>query len=309
MPNYFIVIYNTCKYAYNFQIFACNMKEKPSKNRIWNELKKRYRFVVINDDSLEERASLRLTKTNIISLSFLFSLVFFLISFLIIVYSPLKEHLPGKSSEKVQKDLMSLTVKSDSLERSLRIRDLYLSNIEAIIKGDSLNFNNYIDTLNSLADSEIEFTVSKEDSLLRLKVEGEDQSSIAIKTKEDTKYFLFYPPLDGVVSDSYSLEKNHFATDIVAKKGTKIKSIMEGSVIISSWNPETGYVIGIQHTNNYISFYKHCSILLKKTGDIVGLGEPIAVIGNTGELSTGPHLHLELWQNGTPLNPENYISF
>jgi murein DD-endopeptidase MepM/ murein hydrolase activator NlpD len=304
-----MVIYNTCKYAYNFQIFAFIMKEKPSRNRIWNQLKKKYRFVIINDDSLEERASLRLTKTNMISLSFLFSLVFFIISFLIIVYSPLKDHLPGKSSEKVQKNLMSLTLKSDSFERALNIRDLYLNNIEAIIKGDSLNFNNYNDTINNLIDSEIEFTVSKEDSLLRAKVESEDQSSIALQTNKDTKYFLFYPPLDGVISDSYSLEKNHFATDIVAKKGTKIKCIMEGSVIISSWNPETGYVIGIQHANNYISFYKHCSRLLKKTGDIVSLGEYIAIIGNTGELSTGPHLHLELWQNGTPLNPENYISF
>jgi murein DD-endopeptidase MepM/ murein hydrolase activator NlpD len=285
------------------------MKEKPSKTRFWNKLKKRYRFVVINDDSLEERASIKLSKTNIISLVFLFSLVSFVFSFLFIVYSPLKEHLPGKSSLKIQKDLISLVIKSDSLEKALNIRSLYLSNIEAIIKGDSLNFNTYLDSLSSSKEKEINFSFSKEDSLLRIKVENEDQSSISVESKKITKYFLFYPPLQGIISDPYSLKNNHFAVDIVAKKGTKVKSVLGGSVIISDWNPETGYVIGIQHANNYLSFYKHCSRLLKKTGDVVSVGEYIAVIGNSGELSTGPHLHLELWQNGVPLNPEDYISF
>ena len=285
------------------------MKEKPSKNKIWNKLKKRYRLVIINDDSLEERGSVRLSKTNILSLVLLFSLVFFAFSFLIIVYSPIKNILPGKSSQKVQKDLIALVIKSDSLETALNIRSLYLNNIEAIIKGDSLNFNNYIDSASNVKEIEVDFSFSKEDSLLRARVENEDQSSISIESQNITKYFLFYPPLKGVISDSYSFENNHFALDLVAKKGTKIKSILGGAVIVSDWNPETGYVIGIQHKNNYISFYKHCSRLLKNTGDVVNVGEDIAIIGNSGELSTGPHLHLELWQNGVPLNPENYISF
>jgi murein DD-endopeptidase MepM/ murein hydrolase activator NlpD len=105
------------------------------------------------------------------------------------------------------------------------------------------------------------------------------------------------------------MKNDHYAIDLVAKKGTKIKSILEGTVILSDWNPKTGYVIGIQHPNNFISFYKHCSRLLKQAGDVVTVGEYIAIIGNSGELSTGPHLHLELWKNGVPLNPESYIAF
>ena len=117
------------------------------------------------------------------------------------------------------------------------------------------------------------------------------------------------PLSKGMISDSFNLSNGHYAIDLVAKAGTKIKSISGGTVIVSDWNPETGHVIGIQHKNNFISFYKHCFRLLKKTGDVVELGEHIAIIGNSGELSTGPHLHLELWQNGVPMNPANFIAF
>ena len=217
--------------------------------------------------------------------------------------------MPGKSSDLVQTELIKLSLKSDSLERSLYVRSLYLKNIEAIIKGDSSVLNFSQDTSRQIIEKEVVFSISKEDSILREKVEKEDIGSINHNLKKETNYFLFLPPFDGVVSDSFNLLTNHYAVDLVAKRGTKIKAINGGTIIVSDWNPETGYVIGIQHANNFISFYKHCSRLLKKTGDVVELGEYIAIIGNSGELSTGPHLHLELWQNGIPLNPENYISF
>ena len=307
---YFTEIYYKCKYAYKFQIFATIMKEKGLIHKIWAVLKKRYRFLVVNDETLEERGSIKLSSLNVFVFVLLFSFCFFILSFILIVYSPINEHLPGKSSTKVQKEIISLAIKSDSLETALKIRSLYLKNIEAIIRGDSLVFDYSYDSLNKINDEEIIFSVSKEDSLLREKVEEEEQGLLNIGAPEPTKYFLFYPPLkNGIISDSFSVKNDHYAVDIVAKKGAKIKSILEGTVVVSDWNPQTGYVIGIQHPNNFISFYKHCSRLLKKTGDAVSVGEYIAIIGNSGELSTGPHLHLELWRNGNPLNPENYIAF
>ena len=277
--------------------------------KIKSFLKKQFRFVIVNDESLQEKRIAKLSVIKLISLILFFVLSFFLFTFCLIVYSPLNQYIPGKSSDTVQNDLIKLSLKSDSLQRALYVSSIYLKNFEAIISGDSSLINFSQDTTKTFSEKELSLNTSKEDSLLRKKVEREDLGTINQNLKKERAYFLFYSPLDGMISDSFNLSNNHFGVDLVAKKGTKIKAISSGTIIVSDWNPETGYVIGIQHQNNFISFYKHCSRLLKSTGDVVELGEHIAIIGNSGELSTGPHLHLELWQNGTALNPENYISF
>ena len=285
------------------------MEQKSFKNKIVTFFNKTFRFVVINDETLEEEGFLKLSRSNIIILSSVLLVSAFVISFCIIVYSPLNKHLPGKSSELVQKELVTLALKSDSLASALSISSLYLSNIESIIKGDSINFEYLDDSLNKIDNSEINFFKSKEDSLLRIRVEREDQSSINLNSQRKSKQFLFFPPIEGFISDSFNLKTNHYGIDLVAKTGAKIKSIGEGTVVVSDWNPQTGYVLGIQHSENFISFYKHCSVLLKNVGDIITTGENIAIIGNSGELSSGPHLHFELWKSGVPLDPSLYISF
>jgi len=285
------------------------MEQKSFKNKTVNFFNKTFRLVVINDETLEEEGFLKLSRSNIIILASVLLVSAFVISFCIIVYSPLNKHLPGKSSELVQKELLTLALKSDSLASALSISSLYLSNIESIIKGDSINFEYLDDSLNKIDNSEINFFKSKEDSLLRIRVEREDQSSINLNSQRKSKQFLFFPPIEGFISDSFNLKTNHYGIDLVAKTGTKIKSIREGTVVVSDWNPQTGYVLGIQHSENFISFYKHCSVLLRNVGDIITTGENIAIIGNSGELSSGPHLHFELWKSGVPLDPSLYISF
>lgn len=292
-----------------FRYLQYIMTQKKFKNNIINFFNKKFRLVVINDETLEEEGLLKISRSNIIALISLVVIFIFIISFLIIVYSPLNKHLPGKSSDLVQKEFIQLALKSDSLASALSISSLYLSNIESIIKGDSISFEYLDDSLNKIDNSEVSFFKSKEDSLLRMRVEKEDQSSLNLNSKRRNKQFLFFPPVEGFVSDSFNLQTNHYGIDLVAKSGTKIKSIGEGTVIVSDWNPQTGYVLGIQHSENFISFYKHCSVLLKNVGEIITTGENIAIIGNSGELSSGPHLHLELWKSGTPLDPSLYISF
>jgi murein DD-endopeptidase MepM/ murein hydrolase activator NlpD len=283
------------------------MNENKSGFNFFTRLKNKYRFVLMSEDSFEEKLSFSISKLNLLSLLSVVIIIALSLSFALLIFSPLKEYIPGKSSSKMQRDLISIALKSDSLQNQLNIQSLYLNNISSIMKGETLDFIKKDSVINTIQD--VNFSKSKADSLLRIEVESEEKSSILDIKKISSENLVFFSPMDGYISDSFNYKTKHYAIDIVGKKGAKISSVLDGTVIISSWNPETGNVIGIQHSNNYISFYKHCSFIIKKVGEYVTIGEHIAIIGNSGELSTGPHLHFELWKNGAPLDPEDYISF
>ena len=285
------------------------MQDKEGREKYWSKLFHKYRFVIMKDSSFEEKLSVKLTRINVIA--FVATLVFlcFFSTMLLIAYTPLSEYVPGKSSIEVQKSLIALNIKSDSLEAILVNRSIYLENINKIINGEELvTPENYAEITNTQIP--ISFEKSKEDSLFRVKVEAEDKSSIYKKDNpSNNTTLMFFTPLTGLISDGYNNKTKHFGIDLVAKEKSRISSVLEGTVIISHWAYETGYVIGVQHKNDYLSFYKHNSVLLKSVGDYVNAGDHIAIIGNSGELSSGPHLHFELWHKGIPVNPENYISF
>jgi len=290
-------------------IFANIMQDKEGREKYWSKLFHKYRFVIMKDSSFEEKLSVKLTRINVIA--FVCTLVFlcFFSIMLLIAYTPLSEYVPGKSSIEVQKSLIELNIKSDSLEAILANRSIYLENINKIINGEELvTPENYAEKMNTQIP--VSFEKSKEDSLFRVKVEAEDKSSIHKKHNPvSSNTLMFFTPLSGLISDGYNNKTKHFGIDLVAKEKSRISSVLEGTVIISHWAYETGYVIGVQHRNDYLSFYKHNSVLLKSVGDYVNAGDHIAIIGNSGEFSSGPHLHFELWHKGTPVNPENYISF
>ena len=202
-----------------------------------------------------------------------------------------------------------ISLKSDSLESLMLNRAVYLENINNILSGNELITPTESNSSAFEKEDKIIFEKSKADSLLRLLVEAEDKSSIYVKSVSNNNYLTFFTPLSGLISDTYNSKIKHFGVDLVAKDKSRISSVLDGTVLISHWTSETGYVIAIQHKNDYVSLYKHNSLLLKEAGDFVNAGDHIAVIGNSGELSSGPHLHFELWHKGTPVNPEDYISF
>ena len=290
-------------------IFANIMKDKDGREKSWSKLLQKYRFVIMTDSSFEEKFSLTLSRLNVFAFAGVFVFVCFFSALFLIAYTPLNEYVPGKSSSEVQKNLIELSLKSDSLEGILHNRAIYLENINNLISGRGLI--TLVESKNSASEKEDEiiFEKSKDDSLLRLLVESEDKSSIYVKSVSDNNYLVFFTPLSGLISDIYNSKTKHFGVDLVAKDKSRISSVLDGTVIISHWTSETGYVIVIQHKNDYVSLYKHNSLLLKEVGDFVNAGDHIAVIGNSGELSSGPHLHFELWHKGTPVNPEDYISF
>ena len=288
------------------------MKEK-NNNPFFIKLKHKYRLILMNDSSLEEQISFRFSALDVITVLTIGCVLLFVFFLLLVGYTPLNEFVPGKASSSLHKELIAITLKTDSLEKKLLVNELYLKNITAIVNGeDPINISTENTLVLSASETELSFKKSKEDSLLRLAVEAEDKISISptdTKDNLDMESMLFFSPIKGVVTNGFDRKKNHFGTDIVAKQDEPIKCVFDGVVVISHWTSETGNVIGVQHANGMFSLYKHNSILFKSAGEYVKSGEVIAIIGNSGELSSGPHLHFELWHKGTPVNPENYISF
>jgi len=290
-------------------IFANIMRDTKAKEKYWTKLLHKYRFVIMTDTSFEEKLSLTLSRLNVFAFAGIFVFVCFFSTLLLISYTPLSEYIPGKSSSLVQKELIELSLKSDSLEVLLLNRTIYLENINNVISGNELITPIEGNNSDFEKEDEIIFEKSKADSLLRLSVEAEDKSSLYVKSTSNNNYLMFFTPLYGLISDRYNSKIKHFGVDVVAKEKSRISSVLDGTIIISHWASKTGHVIAIQHNNNYVSIYKHNSLLLKGVGDFVNAGDHISVIGNSGELSSGPHLHFELWHKGTPVNPEDYISF
>jgi murein DD-endopeptidase MepM/ murein hydrolase activator NlpD len=262
----------------------------------------------MTDDSFEERLSIKLSRLNIFAFSGFVVLFCFFAAILILTTTSLKEYVPGKASAEVQQELAELTIRSDSLLSVLGSKDIYMKNIRDIITGENLAYQKANDSTNDIV-SKISFERSIEDSFLRIEVESEDRGGIRKSSNRNSEALVFYTPVLGVITDKFNTNEMHFGVDLVAKEKAKISVVLEGTIIINHWTSETGYVVGVQHKNNYVSIYKHNSVLLKSVGDFVNVGEPIAIIGNSGEWSSGPHLHFELWNDGVPVDPENYIVF
>jgi murein DD-endopeptidase MepM/ murein hydrolase activator NlpD len=292
--------------------------KKGNEVKWFNKLRFKYRLVIFNDQTFEERFSFRLNRMNVIITLASLAIFFIILTFFIIAYTPIKEYLPGYPDVDQRKELYKLNMIADSLLDDIRIKDQYLRNIKDVFEG------NIHDTLNReyLAEGQrydtIKLRKSLEDSMLRAEFENQSMYNLyAAETQQvyekastiSIRNFNFFPPANGIVTSTFNLKARHYGTDLATKYNQAIKSTLEGSVIFADWTLETGYVIAIQHPYNIISVYKHNSVLLKKPGDHVIVGEPIAISGQSGEYSTGPHLHFELWYNGTPMNAEDYILF
>jgi len=286
-------------------------ENKKPKKKFAKKLLHKYRMVVLNEDTFEERFSFRLTRLNVfvavgISAILLISMTTFLIAF-----TPLREYIPGYSSAKLKEKATQLAYTSDSLQSAMRMNDQYLQSIQEALRGEFDVQQLDRDSLLSQPITELEYQEInriKADSLLREEVAQEDKYNI-LPTATDPINFSLFPPVKGNISEGYSIEKKHYAVDVVTTKNSPIKSVADGRVIFGEWTADTGYVIIIEHSYGLLSVYKHNASLSKSQGDIVRTGEVIATAGNTGEFTTGPHLHFELWNEGNPVDPSEYIDF
>ncbi|MES2592313.1 MAG: M23 family metallopeptidase [Bacteroidota bacterium] len=286
--------------------------QKEKKGKLIERLRHRYRLVVMNDDTFEEKLSLQLTPLGLFILVGSITIVMVMIVTSLIAFTPLREYIPGYADAGARRNLIRLTFKSDSLEKSLIEQNAFMANISNVLKGDMK-----IDSAQNRPNKNTEYnklkmTASKSESELRESIESQDQYNLTYETgpgKNGITNFSFFTPLKGIVSSSFKTSELHYGIDIVGPENEAIKTTLDGTVILATWSSETGYTISVQHSNNLISVYKHNSVLLKKIGDYVKAGDPIAIIGNSGEQTTGPHLHFELWYNGNAIDPQDYMVF
>ena len=268
-----------------------------------------FRFAIINDNSLEEVFNIKFSRARLLWLTAAILLAISVIFVLLLGYTPLRNLIPGKSKTHVQNELIVMIQKADSLEKSLGNYSLYTKNLKKVLS-DSVSLDSVQDLFREgFTVNEFDFKPSVEDSILRAEVEAEESISLNSNLKEKKLNSFFIKPVDGLITEGFNKKIGHFGVDVVSKKGAFISSIDDGMVLFSSWTHEFGYVLVIKHQNSFISFYKHNSEVFKSKGDYVKSGETIAIIGNSGKYSTGPHLHFELWKGSSPVNPVNYILF
>ena len=286
-------------------------KNKKNPTRITRKLLDKYRLVVLNEETFEERISFKLTRLNVFVLASLSTIVLIVLTTVLIAFTPLREYIPGYSSTALKRQATELNYKTDSLQQAIIMNEKYYASIKKVLQGDQsvVDFNrDSIIQAVKLEASEVDLNPILEDSLLRQKVDKEDKYNLFESATSATNFVLF-PPANGPVSEPYNLKEKHYAVDIVVAKNTPIKATADGVVVFAEWTATTGYVIILEHSYGLISVYKHNASLTKSQGDLVKAGEVIATAGNLGELSTGPHLHFELWNDGYPVNPTNFIDF
>jgi murein DD-endopeptidase MepM/ murein hydrolase activator NlpD len=286
-----------------------------NKRNLRKKLQDKYRLVILNDSTFEEVRSVKLSRLNVLALGSLAAVIGFSVVFLLIAYTPIRELIPGYDSN-MRNMLIKNTLRLDSLSNELEMRDHYFYNIATIISGKTPdNYESLMDTSTKKYDN-VKLNRTEKDLSFRKEVEDEDQfniSNLSSNTGGQQEELIgtlhFFVPVKGVVTEPFNMNENHLGTDIVAGPNEVVKATLDGTVIMATWTLETGYTITIQHNNNLLSIYKHNAELLKKVGSKVKAGEAIAIIGNSGELTTGPHLHFELWYNGKAVNPQDYMVF
>jgi len=284
---------------------------QPKRKKLLKKLKSRFRLTVLNESTFEEKLSYSLTPLNVIIMFGGMLVVFGTLIYLLVAYTPLKNYvIPDYASTVYREEARIARMQADSLFDEVRKNERYLSDLKVILMGGTLS-NTSDSSAGPMSSADLNYEVSQLDESMRQKISEQDRFSIeAIEETEDRKKgLILFKPVNGTIFSAFNPKDGHYGIDLVAPKDDPVKSVLDGTVIAASFTADDGNIISIQHANNLVSVYKHNAVLLRKVGDIVKAGESIAFIGDSGENSEGPHLHFELWENGAPVNPVQYLSF
>lgn len=286
------------------------MSEKNNKGR--KRPSRKYLFAILDSETHDFMYAIRGTKHAAISGVIGIAVLLCVITFCLTAFTPIRRIIPGYPSYSTQREAVENAAKVDSLEKRMKVMTLQLTNIRRIIAGeDPVPLDSLLATGKTAAAGRTESVSERDaDSILRERIDSIEKYNLHPSGAEpQLEGMLFFPPVKGIVTEPYSPAKEHPFIDIAVQNNSAVCSVLDGTVIAAYWSDDTGYNIHIQHSNDLVSIYKHNTKLLKKTGDKVSAGTTISLAGNAGDISTGPHLHFELWHNGEPIDPSLYINF
>jgi murein DD-endopeptidase MepM/ murein hydrolase activator NlpD len=305
-----------CKFPKRKIFFASLLlltnKQNTRTSRLKNWLTTAYRLVILNDETFGERFSLRLSPLGIIIGLSAITIVMTSLVISLVALTPLREYIPGYGTVTERKELLKMSIRADSMERAMAAKESYINSLlhvfgdlpdETTAKPKKDSLAKYSNVKSDPSKTDISFRKDMEES-----ISADNASNYQAKPKLMSDV-VFYSPVKGMVTTSFNVKENHYGVDVVTKADETIKAPLDGTIIYTGFTVQDGYIIQIQHSNNIMTVFKHNARLLKKTGERVKAGEVIANIGNTGTLSKGNHMHFELWYNGIPVNPEDFVSF
>lgn len=295
--------------------FTANFTFLKPKKTLSERLTNKYQLVIRNEDNLAEKTSIGFTYAKLLVVAAAIFLFIFIGSLFLSKTLLAKWFDPKYEQTEQNKKLYALALKVDSLSVEVDHKDQFIQNLQRILRGDTSS--GFVDPARLLnVNSETvkptgSLQLAASDSQFRKEFEQTEYSLVSLNERKyrDLQGFFFFTPINGFISDKYDAKKAHFGVDVVAKTNEPVKSVADGTVIVASWTQDAGYVIAVQHRGNLISVYKHNAGLLKKVGNFVNAGDIISIVGNSGEMTDGPHLHFELWHNGNSLNPEEFVTF
>lgn len=285
-------------------------KKKRNRKAFWKNIKFKYRLTITNENTLEDIVTLHVSKLNGLSVLLSMLIILFVIASLIMVFTPLRNYLPGYMNSEIRTQVVRNALKADSLQHLLERQNLYVMNIQDIFRGDiKTDTIQSIDSLTTLREDSLMNRTQREEDFRRQYEETEKYNLTTIATHPEVGSMSFYPPLRGMIAHPFNATEGHYGTSITALPNQNVLATLDGTVTLSCYTAEDGYVLQIQHNQDLVSNYKHCGFLLKKQGDAVKAGEVIAVMPTAHADADDLTLTFELWHRGKALNPETYIVF
>ncbi len=282
--------------------------KKKGRRALWHNIKFKYKLTIINENTLEEVVGIHVSKLNGLSVLLSACTIIFLIAATIIAFTPLRNYLPGYMNSDVREQIVTNALRADSLKQELERQNRYVMSIQDIfagkVKADTVQS---IDSLTNLHAEQLMERSKEEEAFIKQYEETERYNLRNISGEREVAGLIFYRPTRGLMSANFNPDKKHYGVDLTANPTESILAVLDGTVVFAAYTAETGYVIQIQHSQNFVSIYKHCGTLMKHQGDKVKGGDVIALIGQGHKEK--PHLHFELWYKGIPVNPGKYVVF